>query len=248
MGNFKDKVIVLTGASNGIGAATAQLFLEHGAKVAALDIADTAASPDAQQLNIKCDVSSEDSVNAAIKQVLDKWSTIDVLVNVAGVMDQFERVGDVSNEMWNRVMNINVNGPFNTMRTCINHFLTKTNEEQKGRIVNVGSVASIRGGAAGVAYTTSKHALLGLSRNTAWMYAKEGIQCNVLLPGGVTTEIMKNSNSVPDKVGLDTVMPVMAISVGNCAPEDMARAILYLAGGTGVNGAELRVDKGMSAA
>ncbi|KAH0843224.1 hypothetical protein AYO21_03517 [Fonsecaea monophora] len=248
MGDFKDKVIVLTGASNGIGAATAQLFLDHGAKVAALDIADAAASSDAQQLKIKCDVSSEDSVNAAIKQVLDKWSTIDVLVNVAGIMDQFERVGDVSNEMWNRVMNINVNGPFNTMRACINHFLTKTNEEQKGRIVNVGSVASIRGGVAGVAYTTSKHALLGLSRNTAWMYAKEGIQCNVLLPGGVTTEIMKNSNSVPDKVGLDTVMPVMAISVGNCAPEDMARAILYLAGGPGVNGAELRVDKGMSAA
>jgi len=84
-----DQVIVLTGASNGIGAATAQLFLEQGAKVAALDIVDASASPDGERLNVKCDVSSEESVNAAIKQVLDKWSTIDVLVNVAGVMDQF---------------------------------------------------------------------------------------------------------------------------------------------------------------
>ncbi|OQV06302.1 hypothetical protein CLAIMM_10888 [Cladophialophora immunda] len=247
MADFKDKVIVLTGASNGIGAATAQLFLEQGAKVAALDIVDAPASADGQRLNVKCDVSSEESVNAAIKQVLDKWSTIDVLVNVAGVMDQFERVGDVSNQIWNRVMNINLNGPFNTMRACIGHFLTKPTE-QKGRIVNVGSLASIKGGTAGVAYTTSKHALLGLSRNTAWMYAKEGIQCNILLPGGVSTDLMKNSKSIPDKVGMDMVMPTMATAVGTCAPEDMARAILFLAASPGVNGAELKVDKGWSTA
>ncbi|EXJ71607.1 uncharacterized protein A1O5_05415 [Cladophialophora psammophila CBS 110553] len=247
MADFKDKVIVLTGASNGIGAATAQLFLEQGAKLAALDIVDAPPSTDAQRLNIKCDVSSEESVNAAIKQVLDKWSTIDALVNVAGVMDQFERVGDVSNEIWNRVMNINLNGPLNTMRACINHFLTKTTE-QKGRIVNVGSLASIKGGTAGVAYTTSKHALLGLSRNTAWMYAKEGIQCNILFPGGVSTDIMKNSKSIPNKVGMDTVMPTMATSVGNCEPGDMARAILFLASAPGLNGAELKVDKGWSTA
>lgn len=239
----------MTGTSSGIGAATAQLFLDHGAKVAALDVVDAAASStdNDRRLSIKCDVSSEDSVNSAIKQVLDKWATIDVACNVAGVMDQFERTDNVSNEMWTRVLNINLNGPFNVMRAVIKHFLTK-DTEQKGRIVNVGSMASTKGGTAGVAYTTSKHALLGLSRSTSWMYAKEGIQTNVLLPGGVSTDIMKNSKSVPDKVGLDTVMPTMATQCGMCEPIDAANAILFLASAVGLNGAEVRLDKGWGAA
>ncbi|KAJ9607507.1 hypothetical protein H2200_007585 [Cladophialophora chaetospira] len=248
MSDFKDKVVIVTGTSNGIGAATAQLFLDRGAKVAALDVVEVSEpSTNDHRLDIKCDVSSEDSVNAAIKQVLDKWSTIDIACNVAGVMDQFERTGDISNEMWTRVLNINLQGPFNIMRTVIKHFLTKEGE-QKGRIVNVGSLASVKGGTAGVAYTTSKHAILGLSRSTAWMYAKEGIQTNILLPGGVVTDIMKNSKAVPDKVGLDTVMPTMATQCGNCEPIDAANAIIFLAGAVGLNGAELRLDKGWSVA
>ncbi|EXJ59113.1 hypothetical protein A1O7_06544 [Cladophialophora yegresii CBS 114405] len=249
MADLKDKVVLVTGTSNGIGAATAQLFLSHGAKVAALDIVDASdsSSSSSDLLNIKCDVSSEESVTAAIKQVLDKWATIDIVCNVAGVMDQFERTGDVSNEMWNRVLNINLHGPFNVMRAAIKYFLTKE-AEQKGRIVNVGSLASVKGGTAGVAYTTSKHALLGLSRSTAWMYAKEGIQTNVLLPGGVATEILKNSRAVPDKVGLDTVMPTMATQCGNCDPIDAANAIVFLATAVGLNGSELRIDKGWSVA
>jgi NAD(P)-dependent dehydrogenase (short-subunit alcohol dehydrogenase family) len=237
----------VTGTSNGIGAATAKLFLSHGAKVAALDIVDASDSPTSNLLNIKCDITSEESVNAAIKQVLNNWPAIDIVCNVAGVMDQFERTGDISNEMWNRVLNVNLNGPLNVMRAVIKHFLTKEGD-QKGRIVNVGSLASVKGGTAGVAYTTSKHALLGLSRSTAWMYAKEGIQTNILLPGGVATDIMKNSKSVPDKVGLDTVMPTMATQCGNCDPIDAANAILFLASAVGLNGAELRLDKGWSAA
>ena len=110
--------------------------------------------------------------------------------------------------------------------------------------MNVGSLASVKGGTAGVAYTTSKHAILGLSRSTAWMYAKEGIQTNILLPGGVATEIIKNSNVVPNKVGLDTVMPTMATQCGNCEPIDAANAILFLAGAVGLNGAELRLHGG----
>lgn len=239
----------MTGTSSGIGAATAQLFLEHGAKVAALDVVDTATSStdNDRRLNIKCDVSSEDSVNSAIKQVLDKWLTIDVACNVAGVMDQFERTDNVSNEMWTRVLNVNLNGPFNVMRAVIKHFLTK-DAEQKGRIVNVGSMASIKGGTAGVAYTTSKHALLGLSRSTSWMYAKEGIQTNILLPGGVTTDLMKNSKSVPDKACLDLLMPTMATQCGMCEPVDAANAILFLASAVGLNGAEVRLDKGWGVA
>jgi NAD(P)-dependent dehydrogenase (short-subunit alcohol dehydrogenase family) len=184
-------------------------------------------------------------VNAAIKQVLETFSTIDIAVNVAGLMDQFEQVGNVTDEMWNRILNVNLNGPFNVMRAVVPHFLAK-DTEQKGRIVNVGSLASFKGGVAGVAYTTSKHALLGLSRNTAWMYAKEGVQTNILLPGAVTTDIFKNSKAVPDKFGLETVMPSMGTRPGDCQPIDCANAILFLATAEGLNGAELCIDKGWS--
>ena len=161
-------------------------------------------------------------------------------------MDNFERTGDISNEMWNRILGVNLNGPLNVMRTVIQHFLTKTTE-QKGRIVNVGSLASVKGGISGVAYTTSKHALLGLTRSTAWMYAKEGIQTNILLAGLVATDILKNNGFDPDKVGLDTCKPILASQVGYCEAVDAANAIVFLAGAVGVNGAELRIDKGASA-
>jgi NAD(P)-dependent dehydrogenase (short-subunit alcohol dehydrogenase family) len=83
-----------------------------------------------------------------------------------------EKIGDISNKIWDRCFAVNVNGPMYLMRACIPQFLK---QESKGVIVNVCSVASLRGAAAGVAYTASKHALLGASRSTAWMYANEGI-------------------------------------------------------------------------
>jgi NAD(P)-dependent dehydrogenase (short-subunit alcohol dehydrogenase family) len=162
-------------------------------------------------------------------------------------MDQFERVADVSNERWERVLGVNVNGPMYVTRAVVKHFLTKS-AEQKGRIVNVGSLASIKGAAAGVAYTTSKHALLGLSRSTSWAYAKEGIQTNILLPGGIKTNIVQNSPGTLDKAGLDVLMPAMGSQCGVCEPIDAANAILYLASAVGLNGAELTLDRGWSVA
>ena len=156
-----------------------------------------------------------------------------------------ERVGETSNKIWERCININLNGPFYLTRTAVEHFLTKETE-QKGRIVNVCSLASVKGGTAGAAYTTSKHALLGLSRNTAWMYAKEGIQCNAVIPGGVMTNILANSKSVINEVGMQALKPVAALMPGLCEPVDVAQAILFLAGANGLNGAELEIDKGWS--
>ena len=92
------------------------------------------------------------------------------------------RTADVENATWNRVFAINVTGPMYLSRLAIRSFLE---QESKGTIVNVCSTASLRGSAAGAAYTASKHALLGLSRATAWGYAKIGIRCNAVLPGGM---------------------------------------------------------------
>ena len=137
----------------------------------------------------------------------------------------------------------------------------------KGSIVNVGSTASIRGGTAGAAYTASKHALLGLSRNTSWMYRHKGIQsiltamrrayllllvthwltvlkgirCNIVLPGGVNTNIMENSKQTPDT---SQTGPYLNCIPGMVEPEDIANTILNVATSSGMNGAEVAVDMG----
>lgn len=124
---------------------------------------------------------------------------------------------------------------------------------KKGTIVNVCSEAAIRGAAAGALYTASKHALLGLSRNTAWMYNKDGVRTNVVLPGGVATNIMGNSGVSDPRTQLDPIgapllqMP-QAVMPAICQPGDIAKAIVFLAAADAVNGAELTVDHAWSVA
>ena len=129
------------------------------------------------------------------------------------------------------------------------HFLSKTDVPVKGSIVNVCSMASLGGGAAGAAYTTSKHALLGLSRSTAFMYRKDGIRCNAVFPGGVATNMMQNIQVTMDSVGYQSLAAFHACAPGApMDPRDIANAVLFLATAPSVNGAELAVDQGWSSA
>ncbi|KAL1954347.1 hypothetical protein VTO42DRAFT_1374 [Malbranchea cinnamomea] len=240
MPGLEDKVVIVTGGSNGIGAAIVELFLNKGAKVASIDVREHASPVTDSFLPLKCNVASEAEVNDSVKQVVEKWGTVHILVNSAGVMDASKPVGETSRDVWERCLNVNLNGPFHLIRACLPSM--HANEGPvKGSIVNVCSTAAVRGGAAGAAYTASKHALLGLSRNTAWMYRHEGIRCNVVLPGGVRTNIMQNSGESfdPSRIGV-----YLGCSPGVAEPGDIANAILYLATSDNVNGAELAVDQG----
>ena len=147
------------------------------------------------------------------------------------------RAGEVTNQVWKTCFAVNVDGPLFLIRRCVNIFQA---QETKGCIINICSVAAVRGAAAGVAYTASKHALLGISRNTAWQYAKEGIRCNVILPGGAflrsllhpllnstyrpttgaATNIMGNLSI--DPVGYQTLAPYMSCMPGLIQPNDVA--------------------------
>lgn len=122
----------------------------------------------------------------------------------------------------------------------------------KGSIINICSTAAVRGASAGALYTASKHALLGLSRNTAWMYAKEGVRTNSVIPGGVLTNIMANSGvQGPQDFamgGYAAVKPYHDTAPGYVMPTDVAATIAYLAGADGVNGAEVTVDHGWTTA
>lgn len=169
---------------------------------------------------------------------------------------------EVTADQLNRVFSVNLHGPLFLMKHVIPIFLAKPGEPtpspygsampatppDKGSIVNVCSAAAVRGAAAGALYTASKHALLGLSRNTSWMYAKDGVRTNVILPGGVLTNIMANSGVQGPQdynlAGYQAIKPYHDTALGYVTPADVAANIVHLAGANGVNGAEVSVDYG----
>ena len=155
-------------------------------------------------------------------------------------------VGELSDELWRRVLGISLEGPMFTSRRAVQHMPATGG----GAIVNVASTAALHGGAAGAAYTASKHALVGLTRNTAWMYAKRGIRCNAICPGATMTNIvesMPRDRVEPD--GAARVMAFTALAPAYLEPGDIASLALFLASDEArhVNGAVIPADGGWAA-
>ncbi|KAL2256004.1 hypothetical protein VTK26DRAFT_2358 [Humicola hyalothermophila] len=196
MASAQGKTAIITGAAGGLGKAIADAFLAAGANVVICDVnpqriaaveeewgkayADKFA---AQQT----DVTDEAAVQRLIDTAVAKFGRLDVLVNNAGIMDDFSPVGACSREQWDRVLNVNLNGPFITTTAAIAQF--QKQEPAGGVIINIGSVASIHGFKSGTAYTVSKAGLAALTKSTAGFYGDKGIYCIALLLGGMDTNI-----------------------------------------------------------
>lgn len=258
----------MTGGNSGIGLATTHILLAQGANIVILDIADSPSEyvPSSAKY-IQCNVADESAVTTAIESAASYLGHVDILVNCAGVMDSFALTADTTTAEWTKVIGINLNGPFFTMRATIPHLLKNDPKpapdappaysnkgEQlppqppsKGCIVNVVSVAALGGGYAGAAYTTSKHAVLGLSRSTAWCYRDQGIRVNAVLPGAVATNIYANSKVEMNMQGYGVTAGLREL--GPKATLDatkVADAIVYLCSAEGMSGSEVVVDGGWS--
>ncbi len=249
------KVAVVTGAGSGMGRATALLFAREGATVVGGDIdrarieAVTAEATAAggRMVGVVGNVAEREDAEALVRRAIDGFGRLDVLVNNAGVMDMMEGVANFSDETFERVFGVNVYGPFTTSRAAVRHM----KERGGGAIVNVASVAAVSGASAGAVYTASKHALLGLSRNTAYAYAPFGIRCNTLIVGGVETNIMAGADPARfDHEALAQYGKWHAVNPRTLKPEEVAELILFLVSdaASGVNGAEVAVDAGWTAA
>jgi NAD(P)-dependent dehydrogenase (short-subunit alcohol dehydrogenase family) len=248
--DLEDKVVVITGAGSGIGRAAAVQFAQAGAKVAVCDInraaaEETVALAGGEAAAIAVDIGDEESVAGAMAEVIGRWGRIDVLCNNAGILDQMEGVARTSLATWERLMRVNATGAFLMMRAALPHMI----EAKGGVIVNVASEAGIRGGAAGAAYTASKHAVVGLTRNVATMYRSHGVRCNAICPGPTHTNIAHSATGAFDAEGLAALATVSAGMGGISEPADMATAIVFLASDAArkINGAILPVDTGWSA-
>lgn len=188
---FAGKVAVVTGAGSGIGQAVAVRLAAEGALVIGCDV-----DPDGLDLTAK---RIEDDGHRAIMAIADvtdqadvdrvtaalPGGRIDLLANVAGIMDHFVPVTDLDDALWDRVLAVNLSGP---MRMC-RAVLPLMRAAGGGSIVNVSSIGGLTGSVAGTAYVASKHGLIGLTRSIANLYADDGVRTNAICPGGVATGI-----------------------------------------------------------
>lgn len=246
-----NKVALVTGAGSGIGKSVAELFAIEGASVVLVDIRFENIEAVAKEItdrggNALCyaaDVSKSADMSKLMGYVAENYPALDILVNDAGLMDDFTPVVDVSDELWQRVISTNLSGAFYLCREAVSLFL----RQGSGNIINMASVSGLFGGRAGLAYTASKHGLIGLTKSIAYQYADKGIRCNAIAPGGVETNLLYQANLHP--FGYER----MHAGTGN-APEpgsadQVAKVALFLASNDAefVNGAVLPVDGGWTA-
>lgn len=254
-GRLEGKVAIITGAGSGMGLAMATLFAKEGAKVVAGEwndktlaqvVADVQAAG-GEITGLRVNVANQAEAESLVDKAVGAYGRLDILCNNAGVMDLMAGVAEVTDEIWQRVLSINLNGPMYLSRRAIPIML----KQGGGSIVNTASVAGIGGGAAGLAYTVSKHALVGLTRNTAWMYGPKGIRCNALACGGVETNIMASVDLTKmDPAGSKRAGLYASIMPATLKPIDIANLALFLASdeSRNINGAIIPADAGWSAA
>lgn len=252
MKKLENKVAIVTGASSGMGKAIAILYAKEGAKVVVSDINLEGAKITVSEIEknegnaiaVLANVTKQEDIQNLIDITVKTYGTVDILVNNAGIMDNMSAVGDVTDEIWYKLIEVNATSVMRGTRAVLPIFL----EKKSGVIVNIASVGGLRGGNAGAAYTASKHAVVGLTKNTGFQYAKEGIRCNAIAPGAVKTNISTTMTNINQR-GSQICRSGMVLIPRIGEAEEIASAALFLAcdDSSFVNGEILTVDGGQSA-
>ncbi|QNK58007.1 SDR family oxidoreductase [Paenibacillus sp. PAMC21692] len=249
---LQNKVAVVTGAASGMGKEIALLFAAEGAKVVVSDLNVEGAGKVVEEITAKggtavavaSNVAKEEDVQNLIDSAVNEYGTLDILINNAGIMDNFVPVGDLTDELWERVFAVNTTGPMRTIRKSLPIFL----EKESGIIVNIASAGGLFGSRAGAAYTAAKHAVVGLTKNVGYQYSVKGIRCNAIAPGGVATNISTSINA-PNEFGMGRAMAGMGINPRTGTPEEIAKVALFLASDDSsfINGTVVTADAGWTA-
>lgn len=238
---LKDKVVLIIGGTSGIGEATAKQFAEEGAKVVVggrneeegKRIVNEIKADNNEAIYVQLDTTKPENIKQAVDRVMDEYKTIDILYNGAGIHDGYKTVLDTEESDYDKIMEVNVKGPYLAVKAVMPIFL----EKGKGTIINVGSQATLVAGPGGSAYVTSKHAIEGFTKQLSYDFGQKGIKSNLLAPGFVDT---------PMTEGIDDER-LKDIPSGRAGkPEEVAAAALFLASSESdyMQGASLVMDGG----
>src|SRR5690625_845281 len=187
---LKDKVIILTGASSGIGRATALKLSSEGGKVVAVarrleKLEELQKEATGEIFPIAGDVSEDEDIKRVVEETVKKYGKIDILVNNAGILDNYLSADNMEDEIWDKVLDVNITGPMKMIREVMPYML----DNKAGNIINTASVGGLFGGRGGMAYVASKHAIVGMTKHIGVMYYDKNIRCNAVAPGSIKTEI-----------------------------------------------------------
>jgi NAD(P)-dependent dehydrogenase (short-subunit alcohol dehydrogenase family) len=252
MGALDGKVAIVTGGTSGIGERVAEVFVEEGAKVAVAARRQDEGQKLEKRLGIhfiRTDVSSEADVKAMIAGTLRSFGRVDCLVNNAAIPSPMVGVAEIDVATIDELLAVNVR----SVLLAIKHVAPVMMAQKAGSIINVGSIAGLRGGASGHIYTATKGAVHALTRSTAAELGEQGVRVNALIPGAIVTGIFAKNAGVEGakadkltdmlKAGFAALQPIPRAGL----PEDIARAAVYLASDASsfINGQEIVVDGGM---
>lgn len=233
MPNMSGKVALITGASSGIGRATAEAFAARGAKVALAarreeELASLAADIEArggEATFVRTDVSLSEDVQRMVGHTVDAFGRLDYAVNNAGIEGQFVGITDLPEEAWDRVLDINLKGTF----LCMQHEARAMLEGGNGgAIVNIGSINSFLGFPTGAAYVTSKHGLIGLTTSVSAELAPQGIRVNIVCPGIIDTPMHHRARDLIGDELYDQVLGHSVHARRAGLPEEIASTIVFL--------------------
>jgi len=225
---LKKRVAFVTGGGSGLGRAQAEKFAEAGAEVVVADlnaeraaeVADGIVAKGGSALAVQVDVTDAESIAIAVAVALDHHGRVDILSNTAGMFDQYQPVLEASAETWERVMSVNLTSLFLVTKA----FLPSMIENGGGVVLNIASGAGLRGGGGGAAYTSSKHGVVGFTRQLAADYGRHGIRVNAIAPGLIQTPMVEAFSASPEAVAMVEAQP--AGRIGQVS--DIANAALFL--------------------
>lgn len=244
---LKDKVAIITGAANGMGAAEAKLFAKEGAKVVATDLdeknlavlEEEIKAAGGEVLAVKQDVTSEEEWAALISKTIEAYGKLDILVNNAGIAIN-KNFSNMEMSEWNKVMDVNLNGCVLGMKYCI----PEMQKNGKGSVVNISSIGGLVGMAGSSPYTAAKGALRALTKSAAVEYGKDEVRVNSVHPGIIKTPMVADTmEAAMPFYETYTQLPYMG------DPDDVAYGVLFLASDESkfMTGSELVIDGGWTA-
>jgi NAD(P)-dependent dehydrogenase (short-subunit alcohol dehydrogenase family) len=226
--NVKDKIVIITGAGSGIGAASAKLFAEHGATIILSDInlenAEKIASEIPNAIAIKTNVTNYEEVENLINTTVEKYGRLDVIVNNAGIgPKEMKKTAEHTLEDWDRVIAVNQTGVFYCMKLA----LQQMSKQGSGNIVNIASLAGLKASGKNLSYSASKFAVVGMTKSAALEYASKNIRVNAVCPGYTQSALLDQL------LGMRPEMEQMLLSLVPMKRfgqvEEIAQAVVWLA-------------------